>query len=523
MDNITGTGIKVDETAAGTNLTDVSVNNANGTVIDVKSNDVSIGNVTVKDSEGTAIKTEGNNTAISGVDITNQTGTGIESSGDNTIISDSVVKNSTGIGIKSNGDNAKLDNITVVGNNGTAVVLNGNNATLENSTIANNTGTVGAGVVSNGNGTTVKNTEFTNNTADSGAGLVLNGKNNLVDNSTFTGNTANTGAGILATSQPNNVINSAFNGNHAQDGSPAIGITKDGYVSVDQATYDKSSDMPIVAKIVAMNATASDAVEGDTSVVINVKTEMTDGEVYVIYNGRKYVAKVNSDGTAIISVPDYKMGNYTTQVYYRQNSSDNNMSTYTNVSFTVAPNLADIIHDNAYIDYCSNYAYKLRIIGVDGKPVGEGIIVKINGKTYKTDSNGYVTIKIGSSYAPGNYKITLNYKGITSTKTITVQKILKVKTIKKSSKQIVLSATLKLSCANKYVNKKDYNKKSPLKNKKITVKFKGKTYKIKTNNKGIAKFTITKKMMKQLKSGKKYKIVFKYGKDIVNRYVKIKR
>ena len=272
-----------------------------------------------------------------------------------------------------------------------------------------------------------------------------------------------------------------------------------------------------------IDATASDAVAGDTPVVINVKTDKRDGEVYVTVDGKEYVGKVNPDGTATIIIPDFKEGKYAERVYYRNNDSGEKYHSYDEVNFTVAPNLADIIHDNAYVDYSSNYAYRVRFIGVDGKAVGAGVIVTVNGKTYKTDSNGYITIMIGKSYASGKYKITLSYKGVTSSKTITVKKILKVKTVKKSNKKIVLRATLKLSKANKFVNKKAYSKKSALKNKKITVKFKGKTYKIKTNKKGIAKFTISKKMLNKLKSGKKYKVVFKYGKDIVNRYVKIKR
>lgn len=62
-----------------------------------------------------------------------------------------------------------------------------------------------------------------------------------------------------------------------------------------------------------------------------------------------------------------------------------------------------------------------------------------------------------------------------------------------------------------------------LKNKKISVKFNGKSYKIKTNNNGVAKFTISKNLLKKLKTGKKYKVAFKYGKDMVNRYIKIKK
>jgi hypothetical protein len=42
------------------------------------------------------------------------------------------------------------------------------------------------------------------------------------------------------------------------------------------------------------------------------------------------------------------------------------------------------------------------------------------------------------------------------------------------------------------------------------LKFKGKTYKAKTNKKGIATFKVPKKVIKKLKKGKKYKAVFTY-------------
>ena len=63
----------------------------------------------------------------------------------------------------------------------------------------------------------------------------------------------------------------------------------------------------------------------------------------------------------------------------------------------------------------------------------------------------------------------------------------------------------------------------PLKGKKITIKFKGKKYKAKTNKKGIAKVKIKKKVTKKLKKGKKYKYTATYKTDTVKGKVKVKK
>ena len=94
--------------------------------------------------------------------------------------------------------------------------------------------------------------------------------------------------------------------------------------------------------------------------------------------------------------------------------------------------------------------------------------------------------------------------------------------VKKSAKSFKLKATLK------------YRTGKVLKGKTITFKFKGKTYKAKTNKKGVAVVKIKKKSFKTLKKGKKYKVTVaytikeKYGYDVrpisdrVYCYVKVK-
>ena len=88
---------------------------------------------------------------------------------------------------------------------------------------------------------------------------------------------------------------------------------------------------------------------------------------------------------------------------------------------------------------------------------------------------------------------------------VTVKKptsILTLKTVKvkKSAKNLVLTATLK---------KPD---KKAISGKKVTFKFKDKIYKAKTNNKGVAKVTIKKSVLKKLKVGQTvdYQVTYQY-------------
>ena len=65
--------------------------------------------------------------------------------------------------------------------------------------------------------------------------------------------------------------------------------------------------------------------------------------------------------------------------------------------------------------------------------------------------------------------------------------------------------------------------KKPIKGKKLTFKFNGKTYKAKTDKKGIAKITIKKSVLKKLKAGKNVKYQVTYLKNTVKQSVKVKK
>ena len=172
-------------------------------------------------------------------------------------------------------------------------------------------------------------------------------------------------------------------------------------------------------------------------------------------------------------------------------------------------------NSNVNMYYADGSSFKVRIYGDDGNPVGANkiVVMKLNKATYKvkTNSKGYATLKIPDTVKPGTYKLTATYAGQTIKNTVKVKqnlKLTKVK-VKKSAKKLVIKATLK--------------GKKPIKGKKLTFKFNGKTYKAKTNKKGIAKITIKKSVLKKLKAGKNVKYQVTYLKNTVKQSVKVKK
>lgn len=169
-------------------------------------------------------------------------------------------------------------------------------------------------------------------------------------------------------------------------------------------------------------------------------------------------------------------------------------------------------NSNVNMYYFDGSSYKFKVYGDDGKLVGANkvVSVKLNKITYKvkTNNKGVASLKIPNTVNPGTYTITATYAGQTVKNTVKVKQVLKTakKTVKKSDKKLVLKAMLK----------------NQLKGKVINFKFNGKTYKAKTNKKGIAQVTIKKNVINKLKKGKTYAFKVTYVKDSIKSTVKIK-
>lgn len=155
--------------------------------------------------------------------------------------------------------------------------------------------------------------------------------------------------------------------------------------------------------------------------------------------------------------------------------------------------------------------YTVRAFDNNGNPVTAGKTVtfmvaynKVNSKTYKistvtkkyavkTDKNGFAKLKV--NFQPGTYAVVAKYGDYGAINTITVKPTL----IHLTKVHSIGKKTFKFKI--KLLN----NKGKVLKNKKITVKFNKKTYKVKTNKKGIALFKI-----KAPKKTGYFKLVSKY-------------
>ena len=160
--------------------------------------------------------------------------------------------------------------------------------------------------------------------------------------------------------------------------------------------------------------------------------------------------------------------------------------------------------------YGAGKYYKVKILDYDGKIAKNAeVTFKINGKTYSkfTNSKGYASIKIGTTFAPKTYTITTVYKDNEVSNKITVKPTL-------ICKNMAVKKGKTFKYAVKLLNKNG----KILKYKYVKVTFKGKTYKVKTNSKGIATF----KIKVNSKLGK-FTITSTYGSAKISKKITVKK
>ena len=232
-------------------------------------------------------------------------------------------------------------------------------------------------------------------------------------------------------------------------------------------------------------------------------------DVKIVVDGKEYTVKTDEKGVARLTDARLSLGKHDVTLI--------NPVTGQQVTETVTIVERLIGNKDVTLDFFDGTNYVVRAIGDDGKPVGAGEVVgfRVNGVDYNgiTDKDGYARLKIELN--PKSYTITAQYRAYKVSNKIKVKQTLKLVkktvTVKKTAKKLVIKATLK------WTNGK------AIKGKKLTLKFKGKTYKAKTNKKGVAKFTLKKKVIKKLKKGKKYAFSVKYITNVVKGNVKVKK
>lgn len=233
----------------------------------------------------------------------------------------------------------------------------------------------------------------------------------------------------------------------------------------------------------------------------------------------EYFCTINENGTGTMTLgDDLPVGNYSIQVlpfandYYSSGcirdiyyQNLNELCLKVNLKEKVE---TSITYTNAKGKADPNYAvFKFYLKDSKGnKLIGKTVEVKFNGKTYYqvTDENGKVAFKAYAKVAK-KYPIYITYKGDDTYNLKTIKGTVKIsknkvkfskatKKVKRSSAKRSFKITLKTS------NKK------VLKAKKLYLRIKGKTYKAKTNKKGVATFKV--KLPKRYKVYK-YKVTFK--------------
>ena len=246
------------------------------------------------------------------------------------------------------------------------------------------------------------------------------------------------------------------------------------------------------------NETISIPESDATEYSVSLPSDAT-GTLTVTVDGKDY-SETLVNGKATVNIPELSEGSHNITVTY---SGDGKYASITKSSVVVKEHVPVIklTASNLSMLYTSGKYFKVRLTS-DGKALpNQKIKITINGKTYTktTDKNGYASLKI--SLPPKTYKVKANYGNLSVNKKVVV----------KSAKTVKIKVTLK-KVNGKY-----------LKNKKVTLKFNKKTFKAKTNKKGVVTFTIKKNVYNKLKAKKKYTYQVIYAKDKVKKTIKFKK
>jgi sugar lactone lactonase YvrE len=275
-------------------------------------------------------------------------------------------------------------------------------------------------------------------------------------------------------------------------------------------TYSGDMRFNSTSKIVDFTVKANETAQIESTKKDTISISLPDdatGNLTVIAGNATYTQKL-SNGKASISITGLDSMGKVSIIY----SGDNKYYGF-NKTVDVTSTKVKLTGYNVSVLYSSNSYYKVRLTQNSKALVGKSIILTVNGKTVKvnTDKNGYVSLKI--TLPPKTYKVTVQYGNLKIQNKITVKSIIFAKNInaKKSAKK------LKVKVALKKVNGKF------LKGKKVKLKFNKKNFKAKTNKKGIVTFTIKKNVYKKLKVGKRYTYQVIYGKDTVKKTIKFKK
>ena len=387
---------------------------------------------------------------------------------------------------------------------GGAVYVNSGSGSFINSTFTGNNALSTGGAVyinSTGNGSFINSTFTGNNAASSGGAVGIFNTSCVVSfvNSTFINNTSGNNGGAVFSSYGNgSFINSTFTGNYAEGNGGAIYIyDKNGTAilcrfNTENDTITNVDIIPAIINVLnytspyqsgeklEFNLTADDILfDWFFNTTIDI---FKDGElVKTVYglSGEGWIVDLNpGEYDAVLSLTDYP--------------DEPSSSATLNVEKLASSITADAVSTIYTVD-------KFLVISLkdsNGNPIsGADLSVKLGGiKNYTTNEDGQVLINVAKLYpktynAMISYEGSDNFNGSTGSAKVTVNKI--------TSSIIAKSPTFKLNQnIKKYTITLKYLSGKLLANKKVTLNFNGKTYTVKTNNKGQGVFKIYKHLKK---------------------------
>ena len=241
--------------------------------------------------------------------------------------------------------------------------------------------------------------------------------------------------------------------------------------------------------------TPGEMYQGDDKSIVVKTVSTAKGKVIFNIGGKNYTVDVKK-GKAALSLKNFKKGFYDEIQATFVGVDGSSVTVYCGVDI-----LAPKIKMSSMKVSTSAVKVKVKINNKVAKSTYVTFKIDKKTKKVKTDRNGFATIKLN----PGKHTITATFKTAKSTKTVKVPSLaLNTVKVKKSAKKVVLTAKLA----------------KKLKNKVIKFKFNGKTLKVKTNSKGIAKATFK---TSTLKVGKKITYSATYLKGTVKKSVTVKR
>lgn len=363
------------------------------------------------------------------------------------------------------------------------------------------------------NNVILKNIIFKNGFAKIYGGAILNFANLTVTNCTFINNYANTAGGAINSIGALNLKNSKFDKNVAGGDAGAV-FSLNLKNSVDffkslNTNITSITDIPLIYNIV-MNTTIKLGKDYISNCIFtnNVANGNGGGAVYAFSD-----IDINSCTFNSNKAGEKGAGVFGCKNLYIKNSkfNKNKVGMYGGAVYFKCHEQSGHYENGKWVSTVKYYSNSIQNSIFADNVAGErgGAIYGFRATpTDKVHCAKAVKCTFSDNKAPNGKDI---YGGTASKCVYKNTKItLKTVTVKKSAKKLVLTATLKKGS-------------SPLKAKQVTFKFNGKTYKAKTNSKGIAKYTIKQSVLKKLKVGKKITYSASYSSFTAKKTAKVKK